>query len=150
MRYNILKMAAMAAVLAVFGAAAFAQNGAQKGAQRPDGQDPGAQTQPASSNQPGQPGPLSGMMGMMMNHMMGQNQQMSDNMKRMTEMMAAMQNEKDPTKIKSMMMDQTAMMEQMRGQMMNQGGQMQNMREKMTEMMKTCAPPDDKTTQPAK
>lgn len=169
MRHNVLKMAMMAAALAVFGAGAVTQTGAQNGAPRPDAQAPSAQAQPG---QPGQPGQATGgmmsptMSAMVMHNMMRQNQQMSDNMEKMTERMAAMQAENDPAKLKSMMMDQTAMMEQMRGQMMKQGDQMQSMTQNMTqsqtrsqtrstmqnrsEMMKGCAPPEDKATPPAK
>ena len=60
---------------------------------------------------------------------------MSDNMSKMMENMAAMQNEKDPAKMKSMMAQQSAMLEQMRSQMMKQGGMMQNMSGMMT---KSC------------
>ena len=75
------------------------------------------------------------MGGGMMAMMMGQNQQMSDNMNKMMQNMAAMQAEKDPAKMKAMMAEQSAMMEQMRTQMMKQGGMMQNM---SAMMMKSC------------
>jgi hypothetical protein len=103
------------------------------GAQR-EGHPESEATQPKDQTptQPGTAGP--GMMGMMMN-MMGRNQQMSDNMNKMMENMAALQNEKDPAKMKSMMMQQSAMLEQMRSQMMQQGGMMQNV---SGTMMKSC------------
>jgi len=75
-----------------------------------------------------------GMMGMM--HMiMGQNQQMSDSMSKLMENMAAVQKEKGPAKMKSMMAQQ----------MMQQGGMMQNT---SGMMMKNC-PMAGTTGQPA-
>ena len=63
-------------------------------------------------------------------------------MAKMTQNMAAMQNEKDPTKMKTMMADQQAMLEQMRSQMMKQGGMLQGtsgmMQNTSGMMMKSC------------
>jgi hypothetical protein len=74
------------------------------------------------------------MGGGMMAMMMGKNQQMSQTMDKMMQNMAAMQNEKDPAKMKAMMAAQSAMMQQMRDQMMQQAGMMQG----MSAMMKGC------------
>jgi hypothetical protein len=53
----------------------------------------------------------------------------------MIENMAAIQNEKDPAKMKAMMAQQNTMLEHMRNQMMQQDSAMQNM---SGMMMKTC------------
>ena len=111
---------------------------AQQNESRPQSQGPATPSQ----TMPGMPGG-SGMMmmGMMMGQMTGQNQQMSDNMNKMMQNMTAIQNEKDPAKIKALVAQQQAMMEQMRAQMMQQGGMMQKMSGTMTNMpgmMQAC------------
>lgn len=124
MRHTILKMGMLVGILAVFAAGAVAQHEEH----HPDSQ--ATQPQAQTATQPGAAGSGmmgGGMMGMMMNMMMGQNQQMSATMNKMTENLAAMQNEKDPARMKSMMAQQSTMMQQMRDQMMQQSGMMQGM-----------------------
>jgi hypothetical protein len=74
-----------------------------------------------------------GMMrgGMMMGQMMIQHQEMSQLMNKMKESMAAINNEKDPAKLKALLAEHGALMEQMRGKMMGQGQMMQNMSVRM-------------------
>lgn len=131
MKHTILKMGMVALMLAAFTGGAVAQHEEH----HPEGQATQPQaTQPKTENsmQPGTAGP--GMMGGMMAMMMGQNQQMGDMSNKLMQNMAAMQNEKDPAKMRSMMAEQSAMMQQMRDQMMQQRGMMQN----MSGMMSNC------------
>jgi hypothetical protein len=128
----MMKMGMLAAGLTVFATGAAAQHEEH----HPEEQATQSQaTQPKTQN-PAQPGTMGpGMMGGgMMAMMMGQNLQMSDSMNKIMQNVAAMQNEKDPAKMKSMMAEQSTMMEQMRTQMMRQGGMMQD----MSAMMKNC------------
>ena len=136
MRYTILKIGMLLGILAVFAIGAQPQNQATRE------QKAETQSQAAPSRPSGMMG--GGMMGMM-HTMMGQNQQMSETMSKLMENMAAMQKEKDPAKMKSMMAQQSAMLEQMRGQMMQQRSMMQNT---SGTMMKNC-PMTATTGQPA-
>ena len=135
MRCQLLKVGILSGVLAFSSAGAFAQYDEHHPQNQPT-QDhntqPQIQSDQAAPNTPAGMG--GGMMGMMMNTMMGQNQQLSDNMNKMMENMTSMQNEKDPAKMKSMMAEQSEMLEHMRTQMMQQGGMMRN----MSGMMKSC------------
>jgi hypothetical protein len=97
-----------------------------------------AQTQDQST--PGMMG--GGMMGMIgqmnqMNHMMGrmmtQHQQMSDMMTKLMQNMRAMQNEKGPAKLQTMMKDQQMMLDQMHTHMMHEGEMMHQMMGTKTE-----------------
>jgi len=134
MRHKMLKMGMLAGVLTAFAAGAFAQHEEHHPQYQPTQEHKTqAQVQPGQAT----PSSPSGMMrgGMMMNMMMGQNQQMSDSINKMMENMAAIQNEKDPAKMKAMMAQQNTMLEHMRNQMMQQDSAMQNM---SGMMMKTC------------
>jgi hypothetical protein len=124
MRHKIITASVLAVALSTF---------AVKGAiaQR-DEQQPQNQTQDqAKSGMMG--GGMMGMMGQMnqMNHTMGQmmaqHQQMSDMMTKLMQNMKAMQNEKDPAKLRAMMLDQQMMLDQMRTHMMEEGGIMHQM-----------------------
>src|SRR5579863_249919 len=140
MRRNMLLPVLLIGGLAMFSVGAAAQHEEH----HPESQATQPQAQTPTQPQPGTPGTGmmgGGMMGMMMNMMMGQNQ-MSDSINKMMENMAAMRNEKDPAKMKSMMAQQSAMLEQMRSQMMQQGGMMQNMSGMMT---KSCPVTGDET-----
>jgi hypothetical protein len=144
MRYKILEMGMLAGVLAVFAVGAVAQ----REEHHPDSQATQPQAQTPTEPQPGMMGGgMTGGMMSMMGQMTNQNQQMSDMVAKMTQNMAAMQNEKDPTKIKTMMADQQAMLEQMRGQMMKQGNMMQN---SSGMMMKNCPMAGDDSKPSAK
>jgi hypothetical protein len=126
----MLKMGMLAGVLTAFAAGAFAQHEEHHPQYQPTQEyKTQAQVQPGQAT----PSSPSGMMrgGMMM----GQNQQMSDSINKMIENMAAIQNEKDPAKMKAMMAQQNTMLEHMRNQMMQQDSAMQNM---SGMMMKTC------------
>jgi hypothetical protein len=104
---------------------------AQTGATKATTENSGQQGMTGGGTMAGKAGMMSnGMMGMMK----GQNQQMSDAIKKMMENMTALQNENEPAKMKSMMAEQQNMMQQMRDQMMKQGGVM----EMMSGMMQNC------------
>jgi hypothetical protein len=72
--------------------------------------------------------------GVMMGHMMIQHQEMSQLMNKMTQSMTAINNEKDPAKLKALLAEHAALMYQMRAKMMGQGKLMQN----MAGQMKNC------------
>jgi len=136
MKSNMLLTVALIGALSLFSVGAAAQHEEH----HPDSQP--TQPQAQTPTQPGtaEPGMMGGGMMGMMKMMQGQHQHMSDNMSKMMENMAGIQNEKDPAKMKSMMAQQSAMLEQMHSQMMKQGGMMQNMSAMMT---KSCPMADD-------
>ena len=72
----------------------------------------------------GKSGMMSGsqMMGQMMTHHQG----MSELMNKMTQSMTAINNEKDPAKLKALLAEHAALMDQMRTKMMGEGTMMQN------------------------
>jgi hypothetical protein len=74
-----------------------------------------------------------GMMsgGMMMNQMMAQHQDMSQLMSKMMQSMTAINNEKDPGKLKALLAEHAALMDQMRSKMTGQGNMMQNVMSQM-------------------
>ena len=72
--------------------------------------------------------------GVMMGHMMIQHQEMSQLMNKMMQSMTAINNEKDPAKLKALLAEHAALMDQMRTKMMGQGKMMQN----MAGQMKNC------------
>jgi hypothetical protein len=79
-------------------------------------------------------GPMGrGMMsgGMMMNQMMAQHQDMSQLMSKMMQSMTAINNEKDPGKLKALLAEHAALMNQMRSKMTGQGNMMQNVMSQM-------------------
>jgi len=82
--------------------------------------------------------------GMMMSQMMTHHQEMSQLMSKMMESMAAMNNEKDPAKLKGMIAKHGALLDQMHEKMMGQGAMMQN----MSGQMKNCPMMGD-TAKPA-
>ena len=130
MRHKMMKMGMLVVVLAAFATGVVAQHEehhSQEQATKPEA------TQPKTPNLAQPEMMAGGMMGMMMN-MMGQNRQMSDTINKMTQNTAAMQKEKDPAKMKTMMADQSSMMDRMRNKMTQQGGMMQN----MSGMMNGC------------
>jgi len=102
----MLKMGMLAGVLAVFAVGAVAQHEEH----HPDNQATQPQAQTPTQPQPGMMGGMMGMMGQInqMNHTMGQmtaqHQQMSDMMTKLMQNMNAMQNEKDPAKLRAMML----------------------------------------------
>ena len=65
--------------------------------------------------------------GMMMGQMMTRHQEMSQLMGKMTQSMTAINNEKDPTKLKSLLAEHAALIDQMRAKMSGEGTMMQNM-----------------------
>jgi hypothetical protein len=127
MRYRMMKMGVLAVALTIFASGAVAQHEEH----HPEGQGTESQTTQPKAQNPTQPGMMGGGMMMMM---MGQNRQMSDNISKIMQNMAAMQNEKDPAKMRSMVAAQSTMMQQMRDQMMQQSGMMQG----MSAMMQGC------------
>ena len=72
--------------------------------------------------------------GVMMGHMMIQHQEMSQLMNKMMQNMTAINNEKDPAKLKALLAEHAALLDQMRTKMMGQGRMMQN----MAGQMKNC------------
>ena len=73
-----------------------------------------------------------GMSGGMMGQMMAQHQDMSELMMKMTQSMTAINSEKDPAKLKTLLAEHSALLEQMRNKMSGQGKMMQNMASNMT------------------
>jgi hypothetical protein len=65
--------------------------------------------------------------GVMMGHMMIQHQEMSQLMNKMMQSMTAINNEKDPAKLKALLAEHAALLDQMRTKMMGRGNMMQNM-----------------------
>ena len=86
---------------------------------------------------PGNSGPMGhGMMGgqMMMGQMTTQHQEMSQLMSKMMQSMAAINVEKDPAKLKTLLPEHTALLDQMHSKMMSQG----NMTHELAGQMKNC------------
>jgi hypothetical protein len=81
--------------------------------------------------------------GMMMGQMMTRHQEMSQLMNKMMQSMAAINNEKDPAKLKALLAEHAALLDQMRMGMMGQGNMMQN----MAGQMKNC--PGMRDSEPA-
>ena len=81
-------------------------------------------------------GQMSGGMGdhMMMGQMMAQHQEMSEQMSKMMQSMKAINAEKDPAKLKTLLAEHSALMDQMHTKMMSQGNMMHN----MAGQMKSC------------
>jgi len=77
--------------------------------------------------------------GVMMGHMMIQHQEMSQLMNKMMQNMTAINNEKDPAKLKALLAEHAAFIDQMRAKMMGQGRMMQN----MAGQMKSCSAMSD-------
>jgi hypothetical protein len=65
--------------------------------------------------------------GVMMGQMMTQHQEMSQLMNKMMQSMTAINNKKDPAKLKALLAEHAALLDQMRTKMMGQGKMMQNM-----------------------
>ena len=63
----------------------------------------------------------------MMGHIMIQHQEMSQLMNKMMQNMTAINNEKDPAKLKALLAEHAALLDQMHTKMMRQGKMMQNM-----------------------
>jgi hypothetical protein len=96
-----------------------------------------AQQQTSPSQDKSGSGPMGrGMMGagMMMGQMITRHQEMSQLMNEMMQSMAAINNEKDPGKLKALLAEHAALLDQMRMGMMGQGKMMQN----MAGQMKNC------------
>ncbi len=72
-------------------------------------------------------GMMGGGMPMMMGQMATHHQQMTTLMNKLMQSMKAIQNEKDPTALKSKLAEHQALLDQMRGHMMQQGKMMQMM-----------------------
>lgn len=77
-----------------------------------------------------------GMMGQMTTH----HQEMSTLMNKLMQSMTAIQNEKDPTALKSKLAEHNTLLKEMHDQMMQQGTMMQNV---SGEMMKSCPTGND-------
>src|ERR1700674_2113719 len=123
MRKEILSTMILAAALLAFIAESRTENQTsppQAQAQAP----PGMMAGPPGGMMSGRVGQAMGQATGMTGQLMNRNQQMSDTMDKMMQNMTAMQNEKDPAKMKSMMAGQRALLEKMRGQMLTQPGGM--------------------------
>jgi hypothetical protein len=86
---------------------------------------------------------MMGMMGQMTTH----HQTMSTLMNKLTESIAAIQNEKDPEALKSKLAEHQALLNQMHGQMMQQGNMMQMM---SGQIKQSCPGTGDTAKSPAK
>lgn len=129
MKRRMLTAAILAGTLSVFAVGGAI---AQREEQHPENQTTQAQPKMMGSEMMGMMSMMNmmGHMGQVMtqhhDRMMTQHQQMTGSMDKLMASMAAMQNEKDPAKMKSMMAEHQALLGEMRSQMMQQGGMMQN------------------------
>ena len=79
--------------------------------------------------------------GVMMGHMMIQHQEMSQLINKMMQSMTAINNKKDPAKLKALLAEHAALLDQMRTKMMGQGKKMMGqgkMMQNMAGQMKNC------------
>ena len=133
MKRRMLTAAILAGTLSVFAVGGAVVQGEGQSEEQRGEQHPENQTTQAQPKMMG--GEMMGMMSMMghmgqvmtqhHDRMMTQHQQMTGNMDKLMQSMAAIENEKDPDKMKSMMAEHQALLGEMRSQMMQQGGMMQ-------------------------
>lgn len=117
MKNRVLISSFLAATLVAFGIGAAAQRSQDQSQTQPD-QTTQGQSRPGMMG-----GGMMGVMGQMTTH----HQQMSALMNKLIESMAAIQNEKDPTALKSKLAEHRALLDQMHSQMTQQGNMMQMM-----------------------